>query len=272
MERVAQMEFDFPLSRGGVRRGAGRPRVALRDRVEHRRRPSLSSRFPVHVTLRLASGLPDLRSRSTHDSLLDALVAGSDRWGLHVVHYSALSNHVHLICEAESAEHLARGMKALSVRIARALNHEWCRSGRVFDDRYHCRVLRTPLEVRIALVYVLQNAHHHGLLRAGQMDPCSSARWFDGWSAAMWIPRSSSPLPRARTWLLASGWKIHGQLDPLAIVREMGSNSRLPPPRRTLPSTVARDSSGSVSADPRFRVKPDCDSRRVPRRPRRTCR
>jgi hypothetical protein len=71
-------------------------------------------------------------------------------------------------------------MKGMLVRLARALNAVWCRRGRVFADRFHSHALRTPKEVRAALVYVLLNARRHGLALA-EADPCSSARWFDGW-------------------------------------------------------------------------------------------
>ncbi len=183
----------------------------------HVARIALKRRFPVHVTLRLKAGLPSLRVRSTHDALLDALVAGSNRWGLRVLHYSAQTNHVHLICEADEELALARGMKGLCVRIARALNAEWMRRGTVFEDRYHARILKTPLEVRNALVYVLLNARHHGQRLPGGIDRCSSSAWFDGWTTtqdggAASAPRS--PFPKATTWLLTCGWLHHGRIDP----------------------------------------------------------
>ena len=43
------------------------------------------------------------------------------------------------------------------IRIARVLNKLWRRRGRVFADRYHDRILKTPREVKNALVYVLAN-------------------------------------------------------------------------------------------------------------------
>jgi hypothetical protein len=215
LSTVSQGEFEFPLQRGGVRAGAGPKRQSPRPRVPHRARPALKKRFPVHVTLRLLPGLPSLRRQSSHDTLLDALVASSDRFGLRVIHYSAQSNHLHLICEAENEAALAAGMLGLTVRIARALNHEWLRKGPVFADRYHARVLETPIEVKLALLYVLLNAVHHGIELPSGIDRFSSARWFDGF-APLGLPRSRSPFPPARTWLLTTGWKLHGLIDPFA--------------------------------------------------------
>src|SRR6185503_6201950 len=100
-------------------------------------------------------------------------------------------------------------------RIARALNKLWKRSGRVFADRYHARTLETPREVRNALVYVLQNARKHGSWSARRADPYSSGASFDGWKPVddeVAVSRRRS-LPRARTWLLAIGWRRNGLLD-----------------------------------------------------------
>ena len=218
MRRERQASLPFPKPRGGPRRGAGRKRVAARARVEHRAREPLKHRHPVHVTLRLAHGLPSLRQGPEHRALLDAIAAGSDRHGLRIVHYSAQSNHVHLVCEAADERALSRGMKGVCVRIARALNRLWRRKGSVFGDRYHCHVLRTPIEVKNVLSYVLQNAARHGMRLLGGIDPFSSGSWFDGWkrkSPTYELVMRWCPLPRARTWLLTLGWTHHGKLEPI---------------------------------------------------------
>jgi hypothetical protein len=112
-------------------------------------------------------------------------------------------------------------MKSLAARLARAVNRGCRRTGPVLADRYHLRVLRTPREVRNALAYVLLNARRHAaqagraLSRAFQLDPASSARWFDGWIERLEHstsePRSVSP---PRGWLLRVGWRSWGLIDP----------------------------------------------------------
>ncbi len=218
MRRERQASLPFPEPRGGRRRGAGRKRVAVRPRVAHCAREKLKHRHPVHVTLRMRSGLPTLRQGPAHRALLNAIAAGSDRHGLRIVHYSAQSNHVHLVCEAADERALARGLKGVCVRIARASNRLWRRKGSLFDDRYHSRALCSPREVKNALSYVLQNAQHHGLCIDGGIDPFSSGSWFDGWkrkSPTFELVMRCCPLPRARTWLLTLGWTHHGELEPI---------------------------------------------------------
>ncbi|MFO1010437.1 MAG: hypothetical protein U1F29_10285 [Planctomycetota bacterium] len=211
-----QPSFDFPR-RGGARPGAGRKRVAECASVPHRARPRLNGRAPLHVTLKLAKGLPSLRASATHAVLRDALRAGAERLGFRLVHYGALGDHVHLVCEAADERALARGLKGLAVRIARALNRLWNRAGAVFADRYHARELRVPRDVRNVLAYVFGNARRHGVVVSELLDPCSSAAVFDGWKDAPAVAHAagggSTWLARARTWLLTVGWKRHGLLS-----------------------------------------------------------
>ena len=123
---------------------------------------------------------------------------------------------LHLIVEANNRRGLARGMQGLSIRMAKALNRLWQRSGKIFADRFHSRALKTPREVRNALAYVLLNTNHHGVRYTDGCDPCSSGASFDGWRDAKNTGAESRPgfLARARTWLLRVGWRRHG-LIPL---------------------------------------------------------
>ena len=127
-----------------------------------------------------------------------------------------LRNHLHLLVEAESRESLSRGVQGLGIRLARAVNRIAERTGKVFGDRYHARILRTPREVRNALAYVLNNARHHGIgrLRSDWIDPYSSGCVFDGWLRSVPSVHFEIPVARPRTWLLAMGWRRHGLLDP----------------------------------------------------------
>ena len=86
----------------------------------------------------------------------------------------------------------------LAVRLARALNRLAARKGKVFLDRYHAHVLKTPREVRNVVRYVLENFRHHlreDVAPAGA-DPCSSAAWQDR-------PLDDDvPIASPATWLL----------------------------------------------------------------------
>ena len=205
-----QTEFGF-TNWGGKRPGAGRKPKGERAGVSHAKRPRLRASYPVLVTLRLCEGLPSLRYDDSHEVLKRAFAAGSEGEGFRVVEYSVQSNHVHLLAESRDEQALARGMNGLGVRIARGLNRIWKRMGRVFSDRYHARILKTPREVRVALVYTLQNARKHGAWVAVKPDVYSSGPYFDGWRGG--FRRAKRFLREARTWLLTIGWRRRGLID-----------------------------------------------------------
>ena len=196
--------------RGGRRDGAGRKPAGGRALVAHSSRTRVTRHTPVFVTTKLVEGLPNLRRERTLALLRDTLAAGADRFGFRLVEYSIQSNHLHLVVEAQDTRALGRGMKGLLVRLARALNRAWERSGRVMRDRYQSRVLKSPREVRQVLVYALHNAKKHGARILG-IDAFSSGPWFGGWADR--APRSDRRLPRAISWLLSSGWTQSGLIS-----------------------------------------------------------
>jgi REP element-mobilizing transposase RayT len=186
--------------------------------VQHRSRPDFPGRFPAHVTLKLRRGLRTLRDLRIVRALEATLAEACERGDFRVAHYSIQADHLHLLVEASDRAALGRGMKAIGARVARAVNRVLRRRGRVLRDRYHLRVLKTPLEVKRALSYVLLNARKHlgpRAPRVGRVDPASSGRWFTGWrEEVVALARSPAPVARARTWLLRVGWQCHGLLDP----------------------------------------------------------
>jgi len=178
---------------GGKRRNAGRKPKGARAGVSHLARARFERLRPVHVTVRMAPHVYHLRSRRCFSVLARALGAAAERFGVRIVQFSVLGNHVHLVVEAASDAALGRAMKGFSVRVARGLNRVMRRRGRVVGDRYHAELLRTPTQTRRTLRYVRMNAEHHGLARATP-DPYAS----HGGGLA---------LPAPRTWLLRYGWR-----------------------------------------------------------------
>jgi len=206
---------------GGRRRGAGRKPKGEFAGVRHAKRAKLAKEFPVHVTVKLVRLLPPLRSKKEYAALRAAFAAGCNRFGFRLVHYAVLNDHMHFLVEAADRESLSRGLKGLAVRVARALNKLWKRRGRVFADRYHDHILRSPKEVRYALRYVFANARKHEReghqVRVTQaIDVFTSGPWFDGWRETIHVrglELVARPITNARTWLLTKGWRRHGLLS-----------------------------------------------------------
>jgi len=165
----------------------------------------------VHVTVKLRAGLSSLRQKGEHETLLGCFEQGRERFGFRLVEYSVQKDHLQLLVEAKGREALSRGMQGLLIRVAKGLNRYWGRKGRVFADRFHDRVLKTPREVRSALVYVLHNAKKHGLRMQLGMDYFSSGAWFGGWKESFTLRgQAREVVAAARTWLLSVGWRRSG--------------------------------------------------------------
>lgn len=211
----------FPCQHGGRREGAGRKPKGPQAGVSHRPRAALAARHPAHVTMKLQRGLPRLRNRAEYAALRAAFAAGCDRRGFRLTHFAVLNDHLHCLVEAADRTALSRGLQGLAIRIARALNKLWRRRGRVFADRFHERILKSPREVRNALRYVLGNGRKHAaegreVAVPTALDTFSSAPWFDGFRERVVVRGLEvvvRPVADARTWLLRIGWRRHGLLS-----------------------------------------------------------
>jgi REP element-mobilizing transposase RayT len=228
--KAAQLEISFPApkaTRGGKRENAGRKPTRSGTWVGHGPRPWHDPNHPVHVTLRVRRGIPNLRSYGLVRKITDGLRRAAQssharpaarRRTFRVVHYSIQPNHLHLIIEATSKTALARGMQGLASGLARRVNRQLHRRGPLFGDRYHAHTLASPTEVRNAIVYVMKNYQKHpdpipdrGTEPQRGIDPCSSAHWFAGWEEPVApAPLLTPAVNQPHTWLLHTGWKRAG--------------------------------------------------------------
>ena len=206
---MRQLEMCFE-KRGGKRKGAGRKSNRETPCRRHVERERMNRGTPLHITLRLIGGLPSLRRMDSMFVVRQAFAAARNRYGMRIVHYAVLTNHIHVIVEAENRDAVASGMNGLQVRLIKRLNKLWQRQGTIFVDRYHDKVITTPRQMRNALLYVLQNAKHHEIDLPDPIDPCTSGVAFDGWASPSIPVRSLRTVVPAQTWLLTTGWKRHG--------------------------------------------------------------
>lgn len=191
-------QIKLPLrSRGGRRLGAGRKPKGTGRLVSHKARPSFDKPAALHLTLRMGNHVWNLRSRRCFGVVEQCLADALGRFGLRIIEFTVLGNHLHLVVEADSDVALSRGMQGLGVRIAKALNRLMGRRGKVLADHYHGRILKTPTELVNAIAYVLGNAAHH-YAEAGP----------DRFSSSAYDPkRRERVLSHPRAWLLCQGWR-----------------------------------------------------------------
>ena len=218
MRNSKQLQFNIK-QHGGRRQGAGRKKL-LTGQPNHTRRARVSSSTPLGITLKLRPQLSGLRSIRHLRSFARAVGLAKLK-GLRVIHFSILSNHLHLIVETEDNPSLERGMKSLVVSLAAAINQVRLVSGAVFNGRYHLHVLKTPTEVKRAIKYVLFNFSKHARMDLC-MDPFSSILAFAALTELMGdemarkirrgvsAPRTRDALQAlstATSWLLRVGWR-----------------------------------------------------------------
>jgi REP element-mobilizing transposase RayT len=148
--------------------------------------------------MRVQRGVWNLRGRRAYRVVEQALGRGADRLGARLLRFSVMGNHIHMMLEARDRVALMAASKGLAVRIAKRINGLMGRRGRVFEDRYFSRVLRTPAEVRNVIRYIRDNYRKHFAPheKGRFVDPCSSD-----------YPGLRIFLPAPRTWLARVGWQ-----------------------------------------------------------------
>ena len=129
--------------------------------------------------------------------------------GVRINQFALLRNHLHLIVEAEDGAALSNGMRSFGGSFGKAVRKIVGGRGAVWAGRFHMHVLKSPVEVKRALRYVLLNFAQHTSARP-RVDQFSSAPFFKHWSELLGIKLSShtahSPYPRPTSWLGRVGW------------------------------------------------------------------
>src|ERR1043166_734537 len=177
--------------RGGKRRGAGRKPKGTRAGERHEARPDFKPYHPLHVVMRVGPAVGNLRRRDMYKAIRNASIAVARTGRFRIVHASLQHSHVHMLVEAEHKRALAQGMQGFQISAAKHINAALGdgaqpRRGKVFGDRYHLEVIRTPTQARNSLSYVLNNWRHHsedrGALSATWLvDPFSTGILFPDW-------------------------------------------------------------------------------------------
>src|SRR5471030_3126443 len=146
-KREKQFEFTGVTGWGGKRSDSGR--LNLSGQVNHMKRPEISLKTPLHITLRLKEKLPSIRNKNLFKEFKES-VRRAKLQGLYIIHFSVQSSHIHLFCEGESQSAVALGMRSLAGRFAKfirayaAARTSCDKRGSVFKGRYYLHVLKTP--------------------------------------------------------------------------------------------------------------------------------
>jgi REP element-mobilizing transposase RayT len=183
------------------------------------------------VTLRVSAEVGSMRRPAMYRAIRAASVVTARREQFRIVHVSIQRTHLHLLVEAEDKGALARGMQGFEISAAKSINRAIggaeARHGKVFPDRYHLVVIRSPRQMRHVMAYVLCNwrKHHDDRLAPGWLvDPYATGFAFGGWrelghGATLWPAGSYEWLVvrEARSWLIRDGWRRGGEISVLEV-------------------------------------------------------
>ena len=170
-KKHVQQSFEY-RTRGGKRKGAGRPPKGERSSEPHKERDEIDPRHPLHVTTRVVAGLGSLRKRDIFRAVRAATMVVFERSDFHLVEASIQYNHLHLLVEAADKDALSAGMKSFLISVAKRINAMFLgrtgkrRKGSVFADRYHANPLTSPRQVRNTIAYVLNTFRRHATARS----------------------------------------------------------------------------------------------------------
>jgi hypothetical protein len=165
VEKIMQRNLNlFKGRHGGRRPGSGRPRQRSPG-VSHRSREVVSAKTPLHVNFKYKAFIRNKDSLK----LLKKAIQNARSHGLKVLHYPIEANHIHLILEAKSNALLSKGMRSLTITMAKGPGLE-----RVQVERYHLHVLRSIREVKNSIDYVLFNKQRHEKRKYSTIDQYSS--------------------------------------------------------------------------------------------------
>ena len=145
----------------------GRPKKKNNKASSHSSRPVISSKTPLHITIKLTSFFHCLRNKKMVQAFKRAVLLARSN-GLRIIHFSLQDNHAHLLIESESKELLSKGMQSFGITFSKNIQKVYTEETaikaprQVYEERYHCHILTTVRETKNALSYVLRNSYRHG--------------------------------------------------------------------------------------------------------------
>ena len=136
---------------GGRRPNSGRKRIHSKG-VSHEKREKVRFYTPLHINFKYKLTVKNKEGlKALHRAIRNARTHG-----LRIIHFSLQHNHVHLIVAATNNTTLTKGMRSLTITMAKTID-----KGKIQIQRYHLHVLKTRREAKNAIHYVLFNERKH---------------------------------------------------------------------------------------------------------------
>ena len=129
-----------------------------------------------HVTSRGVARSTVYRDANDYRLFLVLLRDAVDRWAWDVHALCLMPNHFHLVV-ATTAPRLSAGLHRANGVYAQSFNARHERSGHLFGDRFHTKVIRDEEHLRAVCRYVVENPVRAGLCATSADWPWSYSRY-----------------------------------------------------------------------------------------------
>ena len=132
--------------------------------------------FPHHVIQRGNNREKIFFAEVTREKYIKWLKEYADLWGVKILAYCLMTNHIHLLVKPDKMESLAKMMQGLNVSYTRYINKRYKRTGRLLEGRYHSCIIDEEPYLWAVAHYIEQNPLRAGMVKAPEEYPYSSAR------------------------------------------------------------------------------------------------
>jgi putative transposase len=151
---------------------------ALIDKIEVMPRiaRAVAVGFPHHVIQRGNNREKIFFAEATRKKYLNWLKEYADLWGVKILAYCLMTNHIHLLVKPDKMESLAKMMQGLNVSYTRYINKRYKRTGRLLEGRYHSCIIDEESYLWAVARYIEQNPLRAGMVKSPEEYPYSSAR------------------------------------------------------------------------------------------------
>ena len=122
--------------------------------------------YAWHLTHRCHGNDFLLKFAKDRDAWKRWLFEARKRFGLDILDYKIMSNHIHLaVWGKDDLTAIPRGMQLLAGRTAQEYNSRKKRNGAFWENRYHVSAIETGTQLRRCLLYIDMNPVRVGMVR-----------------------------------------------------------------------------------------------------------
>lgn len=176
--------------------------------------------IPHHITQRGNNREVIFLDEEDHRQYLAWLKKYSEKYGLNVLAYCLMSNHVHLLGTPMKKDSLSTTLRDSHMRYAQYMNHKYSRSGHLWQGRFFsCPLDETHMLV--AARYIERNPIRVKLVRRAQEWKWSSARAHVSGATDEFLSGDAFLLDLVKNW-----GEFVSEPDDIEIVENLRKNTR----------------------------------------------